>query len=62
MLKECGECRVERPVSDFEWTHDRYGIPWRKVCGNCYEKVTAEIRGYVFDPDAAGEHLEPEDY
>jgi len=57
----CSECKCTHPASDFAWTHDRYGIPWRKVCDDCYEKVEAQIAGWTFDAADAGESLE-EDY
>jgi len=58
--RECSECRRERPSHDFEWTYDRYGIPWRKVCYRCVPKAEAEIAGWIFDPADAGESLEPD--
>jgi len=58
----CSECNCSRSSNEFEWTHDRYGIPWRKVCGDCRAKVQDEIAGYVFDAADAGESLEPDDY
>lgn len=58
----CSECNSENPVSYFKWTHDRYGIPWRKVCCDCAPDVQRQIFGWEFDPGAAGEALEPEDY
>lgn len=58
----CGECARERPESEFEWTNDRYGIPWRKVCSTCAIRVQEQIALFRFDPSEAGEALEPEDY
>jgi len=59
MTKICQECKNSCDEHDFEWTHDRYGIPWRKVCRNCAPKVNAEIQErFRFDPDDAGESLE----
>ena len=57
----CGECKRTHPASDFAWTHDCYGIPWRKVCDGCYDKVSEQIAGFVFDEGDAGESLD-EDY
>ena len=57
----CSECKVTHPESRFLWTHDRYGIPWRKVCDGCFEKVEEQIAGFVFDEGDAGESLD-EDY
>jgi hypothetical protein len=61
-MRKCQECGAWRPSSEFVWTHDRYGNPWKKVCGGCYEKVSREIAEFKFDPGEAGEALEPEDY
>lgn len=57
-MRECSECRKAQPTQSFNWTKDRYGIPYRKVCDNCYDKVQDEIIGWMFDPDDAGESLE----
>lgn len=61
-MTRCPECGQHRPDDCFAWTHDRYGIPWRKVCNVCFDKVEAQIAGWRFDPADAGEALEPEDY
>lgn len=58
----CSECKSTHPSNEFQWTHDRYGIPYRKVCFGCHAKVQDDIRGYTFDAADAGESLEPEDY
>ena len=60
--RTCPECKSTKLASDFQWTHDRYGIPWKKVCDGCYEAVSDQIAGFVFDASGAGESLEPEDY
>ncbi len=56
--KICSECTVERPEDVFAWVHDRYGIPYRKVCDDCYEKVRVDILGWTFNQDDAGESLD----
>lgn len=58
--RECGFCNTEQPESSFAWTADQYGIPWRKVCEGCWEAAQAEISGFVYDRDDAGESLEEE--
>lgn len=60
----CSCCKHERPAKEFSWVNDRYGIPWKKVCweGDCLSKTRAEIAPFEFDPDEAGESLEPDDY
>jgi hypothetical protein len=60
--RTCPECKCTHSAIDFRWTHDRYGIPWKKVCDGCYEKVSDQIADYVFDAADAGESLEEEDY
>jgi hypothetical protein len=60
--RKCSECGQWKDASDFSWTYDRYGNPWKKVCDSCHEKVSREIADWKFDPDDAGEALEPEDY
>ena len=60
--RRCPECEKVKPADVFSWTHDRYGIPWKKVCDTCYDRVEAAIQEYEFDPSYAGEALEPDDY
>lgn len=54
----CPECKREVEAWHLSWTTDNYRIPWRKVCGDCWESVQADIRGYVHDESYAGERLE----
>lgn len=62
-MRECSECRREVPADEFEWTYDRYGNPWRKVCFDCSAAVEREIvERFEFDASYAGEALEPDDY
>jgi hypothetical protein len=56
--RQCSECKNFYPIDEFEWTTDRYGIPWRKVCFGCYDKAQAENCDWTFDPADAGESLE----
>lgn len=58
--RECPECKITVEIRDLRWVNDRYGIAYRKVCDNCFEKVRAEILGWSFDPSDAGESLEEE--
>lgn len=58
----CQHCREEVPSrEDLEYVHDRYGIPFKLVCSNCYDEVSEQIGQFVFDEAYAGESLE-EDY
>lgn len=61
-MRECSECHKRHDSRDFVWVTDRYGIPWRKVCDWCREKVQRQIAGWGHDPSDAGEALEPEEY
>lgn len=40
----CMECKKELDTNDLTWVNDNYGIAWKKVCDNCYDKVEKEIR------------------
>ncbi len=60
-LEPCPECKKEVYRSEKDWTHDRYGNPWKRVCGDCYDSVRESISRYRFDEGYAGEHLD-EDY
>lgn len=61
-LQECAHCRREVDKRYLSWVNDRYGIPFKKVCDNCYDEVKESILEYVHDYMDAGEELEPEDY
>lgn len=55
----CPACAEDAPRYQLEWTYDRYGIPYKKVCRKCYDRVQAKIGEFVHDPTYAGEELEP---
>ncbi len=57
-LRSCQNCWDKVIISDLRTTHDRYGIPYKIVCPDCYEDVQAEAREFEFDPLDAGERLE----
>jgi predicted 3-demethylubiquinone-9 3-methyltransferase (glyoxalase superfamily) len=54
----CGNCHTLFDRNELIWVKDRYGIPYKLVCDNCYEKVEAEISKWVFDELYAAERLE----
>lgn len=54
----CPECQKEVTRSSKAWTLDRYRIPYKKVCYDCFDKVQEEIDDYIFHPDDAGECLD----
>ena len=58
----CPECQERKLYGVFGWTHDRFGIPWKKVCEDCFDKVEEEICArFEFDESYAGERLD-DDY
>lgn len=61
-LRECPHCGELVTKDDLTWVHDRYGIPYKKVCWDCYGEVDNEINHYEYDYLDAGECLEVEDY
>ena len=61
-MNTCQVCGRECPRKDMEWSHDRYGNPWKLCCRRCLPKAESEIAPWHFDPADAGETLETEDY
>ena len=59
--QRCGACGKELPSRDLAWVNDRYGIPYKKVCWDCFEQTQDEISHFIFDPSYAGERLK-DDY
>lgn len=55
---KCQHCGKESNMEDMSWTHDRYGIPFKFVCYDCYEIVEKSASGYHYDYLDAGELLE----
>lgn len=41
----CPVCGVEARVHDMERTHDCHGIPFRRVCADCYDSIMSS-RGF----------------
>lgn len=41
-MSYCPSCNEE--VDMTYWVNDQYGIPYKAVCENCYEKTKAELR------------------
>lgn len=58
---ECPECHKKIDLMEKQWTYDRYGIPWKKVCPDCYDEVQERIDRYEYDFLDAGEYLD-DDY
>ena len=51
-------CGKEVDRADMRWTKDRYNVPYKLVCPECFPKVQAEIEDWKFDPSYAGESLD----
>lgn len=51
-IRECPVCGKKVPRNDMLFTHDCYGIPFRLVCCDCYEKLMA--KGYDGERYVAG--------
>lgn len=57
-LRTCQECGEEVFRDNLMSTCDRYGIPFKTVCPDCFDAVQAQIDDWCFDPSYAGESLE----
>lgn len=57
----CQNCNGMFAKEELHWITDRYGIPFKLVCDDCFEEVQEAIQEWTFEEDYAGEHLEPED-
>ena len=57
-LRQCPNC--ERIVASIDtlMVNDRYGIPYQRVCVDCYESTKQYIMEWEFDESYAGETLE----
>jgi predicted 3-demethylubiquinone-9 3-methyltransferase (glyoxalase superfamily) len=53
----CQHCKKERNRQDLTWVKDRYGIPYKLVCDNCFDEVEESINRWEFDESYAGERL-----
>ena len=63
MLRKCPVCGELYSRNDAVLITDRYGIPYKYVCGEfmCVKVAEQEIARFVHDPGYAGEELEPEE-
>lgn len=59
----CPECNkaVENRF-DLYWVNDLYGIPFKKVCAGCYDKVIEEIMSNHYGDELTHDELYGEDY
>ena len=42
--QKCMNCKEIYNRNELYWINDNYGIPWKKVCHNCYDEVEKDIR------------------
>lgn len=59
----CPEC--SKPVSskwDLTWVKDLYGIPFKKVCMDCYDTVSDQILNNHYGDELTHDELYGEDY
>jgi len=54
---ECPGCKRQCEPGERTWVHDAYGIPYMKVCDDCYGPVKHRISAWRLDPGYAGERL-----
>ena len=60
MEQICQGCKGIFDRNELTWVKDSYGIYYKKVCDNCYESTTKEIRDCMFEEEDYGEQLDPE--
>lgn len=58
----CMECHEEFDREDLYWINDNYGIPFKKVCDGCHDKVESHIRGNNYGDELTHDELYGEDY
>ena len=56
--RECPNCKKEVERSEMLWVKDRYGIPFKLVCEDCFDAVEESISHWELDEGFAGERLE----
>lgn len=54
-------CKEEYDRNDLTWINDNYGIPFKKVCDNCYHEVLEDIRGNNYGDELTYDELYGED-
>lgn len=53
----CMSCKIEFDKEDLTWVNDNYGIPYKKVCYDCEEEVTREIRANNYGDELTHDEL-----
>lgn len=59
-IRQCPVCGKEKPRDEMAYTHDCWGITYRLVCFDCYDKVMA--KGYDGQAYTAADENLDEDY
>lgn len=50
-MQYCGNCKKLFDRNDLTWINDNYGIPYKKVCDDCYSEVNEQIRNNDYGKD-----------
>ena len=60
--KMCQHCIGLYPEDELTWVIDRYGIPFKLVCPNCYEDVSSTIKRNRYGSELSYDELYGEDF
>lgn len=60
--QKCMNCGEKYDRNELQWINDNYGIPWKKVCHNCYDEVEEDIRQNFYGDKLTHDELYGEDY
>lgn len=58
----CGNCKKFFDRNDLTWINDNYGIPYKKVCDECYDEVNDQIRSNNYGDELTNDELYGEDW
>jgi len=58
----CSECHQMVDKGDLCWINDNYGIPFKRVCSKCFDKVEKYIRNNNYGDELTHDELYGEDY
>lgn len=57
MKQLCMNCKKEFERYELQWINDLYGIPYKKVCDDCYEEVNEQISQNDYGKDLTAYEL-----
>lgn len=61
-IRICPVCDRDVSRANMRFTYDCHGIPFRLVCGDCYDRIMSE-KGYDGEYyTELDENIEPDDY